>query len=300
MMPILRWAERSPLMNHYAARYARTVTIQTRYTEPITVEKFTSMLVGLVSLMAMMMATFLWSRRHRMRPWWLANTILLTMVTAMLVMRATQNYWYAYDLPHAALFGIGALCLLEGWWITALLSFAVDVPMRETSIFLVAIAATLFWTRKHADSARVWKTAVLISAMGLYWVVLRVLIARRFAGNINETHQRMTENLHELVFPHHWPQLFTACGYFLIFIYLERRRLTLNQRQLLYSCLLCFPVTIWYGVWTESRVWLEWAVPMAVLASSEATQWMRSLGGSPLPDDCNRDARQGSSLTICS
>jgi hypothetical protein len=274
MMPILAWAGDNPAMVHLAARYARTVTIGSSHIEPITVEKFTSMLVGMLSMMAMMLAVFLWSRRHTIAPWWLANVIVLAMTVAMLVMKAVTNYWYAYDLPHAALFGIAALLALEGLWLPVLLCFALDVPLRETSIFLVLIVGTLFWMHGRVK----WKTALLVAGMGLYWLVVREMIARRFAHNENQTHPRMGQNLHELLFPHHWPQLFTAGGYLLLFIWLERRRLSLNQKTLLYSCLLCFPVTIWYGVWTESRVWLEWTVPMAVLATVEATDWMRGFG----------------------
>jgi hypothetical protein len=278
MAPILRWAGRSAQMKHLAARYAGTVTAGTKHIEPITVEKFTSMLIGIVSLTAMMLAIFFWSRWNGIEPWWLPNVLLLVMTAATLVIRATQNYWYAYDLPHAALFGIGALLLLEGCWVPALLCFAIDVPLRETSIFMVLIASALLWTRLSADRMRVWKTTILALAMGVYWTVVQGIISRSFAGNINETHPRLTQNLHELIFPHHWPQLFSAGGYLLIFIWLERRRLSQNQKVLLYSCVLCFPVTIWYGVWTESRVWLEWTVPMGALAGAEAADWMRRFG----------------------
>jgi hypothetical protein len=278
MMPILRWASRSTRMKHYTELYARTVTVGSKHIEPITVEKFTSMLIGLVSLIAMMVAAFLWSWRHQLQPWWLTNVLLLVMTSAMLVLRATQNYWYAYDLPHAALFGIGALFLLEGWWVPALMCFAIDVPVRETSIFTILIAAALFWVRQRSGRARLLKTAALVLTMGIYWFAVRELIVRRFASNENLVYPRMAQNFHELVSPHHWPQLFSAGGFLLIFIWLERRRLSLNGRVLLYSCLLCFPVTMWFGVWTESRVWLEWVLPLAVLAAAESDDWMKTLG----------------------
>jgi hypothetical protein len=281
LIPLLRWAGRSARMKHYAERYAATVTVGTRHTEPITVEKFVSLLIGMVSLAAMMLAAFIWSRQQGLDPWWLTNVLVLIMTAAMLVMRATQNYWYAYDLPHAALFGIGALFLLEGCWIPALLCFAMDVPLRETSIFMVVITTFLFWVRHPAGSSRVWKTATIALSMGIYWVLVQFMILRRFAGNVNETYSRLTQNLHELVFLHHWPQLFTFGGYLLIFIWLERRRLSTNQKALLYSSLLCFPVTIWFGVWTESRVWLEWTLPMAALGGAEASHWLRTAATAP-------------------
>ncbi len=275
LVPILRWASDSARMRHYAERYAITVTIGTRHIEPITVEKFTSMLIGLVSLGAMMVAMFWWTRRRGLEPWWLGNVLVLVMATAMMVMRATTNYWYAYDLPHAALFGMAALFALEGLWVPMLVCFALDVPTRETSLFLVILAGALVWARQRADKGRVWKTLLTMAGMGLYWVAVRLLIARHYARNLNETYPRMNQNLHEILFPHHWPQLFTAGGYLLIFIWLERRRLDAVQRMLLYACLACFPITLWFGVWTESRVWLEWTLPMAALGAVEASGWMR-------------------------
>ena len=275
LVPILRWAGDSARMRRYAERYAITVTIGTQHIEPITVEKFTSMLIGLVSLFAMMMAMFWWTRRRRLEPWWLGNVLVLVMATAMMVMRATTNYWYAYDLPHAALFGMAALFALEGLWLPMLLCFALDVPTRETSLFLIILAGALVWARTRADKGKVWKTLATMSGMGLYWLAVRLLIARHYANNLNQTFPRMAQNLHEILFPHHWPQLFTAGGYLLIFIWLERRRLDAVQRMLLYACLVCFPITLWFGVWTESRVWLEWTLPMAALAAVEANGWMR-------------------------
>jgi len=79
-------------------------------------------------------------------------------VTAMCVMRATTNYWYPYDLPHAALFGMAALFALEELWLPMLLCFGLDVPTRETSLFLVILAGALVWVRQGGTVARLWRT----------------------------------------------------------------------------------------------------------------------------------------------
>ncbi len=287
MMPILRWAGDSAGMRSAAARYAITVTIGTQHLDPITTEKFTSMLAGLVSLGAMMLTGAWWSRRRGLRPWWLVDALVLVIAAATLTMRATTNYWYAYDLPHAALFGIGVIFALEGWWAAMLVCFALDVPMRETSLFLVGIVAALAllgdksWAEVKEISVRSGWTSLLkpgpvalVCSMGLYWIVVRRLIARRFRGNVDETYPRMAQNLHELVFPHHWPQLLSAGGYLLVFVWLARRRLPARERTLLYAIFLCFPITMWFGVWTETRVWLEWTLPVAALATIETVDWI--------------------------
>ena len=139
MMPVLRAAERSARFRRFAERYAHSVSIGSEPIETITVEKVASLCAGIVSLLLMMGAALLWSIHRRIRPWWLANVLLLAITSVTLVLRATQNYWYPYDLPHAALFGCAALLALEGRWTGALLLFALDVPMRETAIFLLPL-----------------------------------------------------------------------------------------------------------------------------------------------------------------
>ena len=274
LMPILRWAGENAAMQQLAARYAATVRVGTIFYEPVTVEKFVSLLLGLLSLAAMMLAAFWWSRRRDLRPWWLANVLVLAIMTATTTLRATTNYWYAYDLPHAALFGIGAILALEGFWPAMLLCFALDVPLRETSLYLIVLVAPLFLLARRHSSSRWLQTGALVAGMGVYWAAVRLAIARRFAHNLNLTYPRMTQNLHEILFPHHWPQLFSAGAYLIVFVWLERQRLPLAERVLLYGCAACVPITLWFGVWTETRVWMEWTLPLAILAASEAVSWM--------------------------
>lgn len=282
LMPIFRWAESTAWVQHVAERYAATVRIGTLYYEPVTVEKFVSLVLGLISLAAMMLVAFWWSRRRGLRPWWIANVLLLAVVTVTATMRATQNYWYAYDLPHAALFGVGAMLALEGYWAAMLVCFLVDVPLRETALFSILMLAPVYFVQQKQARSRWGKTAVLAGGMGIYWAVVRLAIARRFAGNLNLTYPRMEQNLHELLFPHHWPQLFSAGGYLVIFVWLERQRLSREQRVLLYGCAACVPLTLWFGVWTETRVWMEWSLPIACLAAAEVADWLRGRAGGEL------------------
>lgn len=274
LMPIFRWAENTAWVRQVAERYANTVRIGTQFYEPVTVEKFVSLVLGMLSLGAMMLTGAWWSRRRGLRPWWMANVLLLAVMTVTMTMRATQNYWYAYDLPHAALFGIGAVMALEGMWGGMLLCFAMDVPLRETALFSILMLAPVFAVQGRLDRSRWARGAVLFGGMAVYWAAVRLAIAHRFAGNLNLTYPRMAQNLHEIVFPHHWPQLFSAGGYLVVFVWLERRRMARTERFLLYGCAACVPITLWFGVWTETRVWMEWSLPVAALAAVEAVSWM--------------------------
>ena len=162
-----------------------------------------------------------------------------------------------------------------------LVCFAVDVPLRETALFSILMLAPIYFVQRGQNRSRWLKTAALVGGMGLYWAAVRFAIARRFAGNLNLTYPRMGQNVHELLFPHHWPQLFSAGGYLVIFVWLERRRLSREQRVLLYGCAACVPLTLWFGVWTETRVWMEWSLPIAGLAAVEVTEWVRGRPGGP-------------------
>jgi len=270
MMPVLRAAERSGWFRRGAARFGVTITTASLHQEPVTVEKVASMLAGLVSLAAMMGVAFWWSRRRGLRPWWLADVLVLAIAAVTLVLRATQNFWYAYDLPHAALFGCAVLLGMEDCWWAAFALFGLDLPMRETSIFLVPVFTGLLAFQPSAEGRRRWLLPLLtFAAMLAAWFAVRRLIGQAFAHNANETLLHTRENLHQLVLPHHWPQLFSAGGYLAIFIWLARRRLQAKDRWVLYAALLCVPVTMLYGVWTETRVWLEWTLPLAALGAAE-------------------------------
>ena len=281
MMPILRWAGDSPRMRQLTTKYARTISVGSIRTEPITPEKFASMLVGIVAMLATMAGAFWFSRRRGLQPWWLANVLMLAIVCVTTVMRATQNYWYPYDLPHMALFGLAMLFALEGWWVAMLACFAVDVPIRETSIFLLLLTGPLFYRQRTESAGRVAKTAALLGGMLVFWLAVRVPIARRFAHNVNQISPRRVQNLHDVLFPYHWPQLFSAGGYLLFFVWMERRRLDGDERLLLVCGALCMPVVLFFGVWTETRLWLEWTLPLAVMGATETMRWMqeRSLPG---------------------
>ena len=273
-----------------AERYANTVRIGTLFYEPVTVEKFMSLVLGLVSLAAMMLVATWWNRRRGIEPWWLTNALLLVVLAVTMTLRATQNYWYPYDLPHAALFGIGAMLALEGFWPLMLLCFALDVPLRETALFSILMLLPVFLVQQPARP-RWGKAALLFGGMAVYWGVVRLLIARHFAGNLNLTYPRLSQNLHEILFPHHWPQLFSAGGYLVIFVWLERRRLVRRDSMLLYGCVLCVPITLWFGVWTETRVWMEWSLPVAALAAAEAASWLAGRSSdSSLPTSTEREA----------
>lgn len=280
MVPVLHWAEHTGWMVHGADRYQAMMAAGARYKEPVTVEKFASLLVGLVAAFVLL-GYVVWYGRRRSTLWWLPSLLLLEILTVSMAVRSEHTAWTPYDMPHTALFGIAVMCAFEGQWLTMLLLFAVDVPVRETSIFLIAVAAPLAfldWQRLRGGIVRV---ATLVVGMAAYWEVWQVTIRHRFARNPSDTGQRLMGNLHEVIFPHHWPQMLCIGGYLIIFIWLERALLSPRERLLLYCTLITAPVTLYFGVWGETRIWLEWSLPWAILGAAEVEQYLRLRQASP-------------------
>jgi hypothetical protein len=267
----IRWAENSPRMHELSAKYGSISQVRYKMPEAMTVEKFASLLAALFSMLILVSAAILYAVHCRYQPWWLMPALIILIVRVTFAMRVEANRWYLYELPHAALFGLASICILEGWWLPLLFVFAIDAPVRETAVYLIILTlGTLTYTRTKKDRVMAGALAVLMAA---YWVALRLATQHWFARNENDTGPRLTLNQHAALLPHHWPQLLSVGGYLGVFVWLERRRLSLKQRVFLWSALLCIPVTLFYGIWVETSIWLEWTLPLALLASAEWSQF---------------------------
>jgi hypothetical protein len=171
------------------------------------------------------------------------------------------------------LFGLSCLCLKEGqiWPVFPL--FALDVPMRETSIFLVIVAGPFL--HKHYKRGIV---AITLFTMSAYWVAIRFIISKVFYLNTSETGSRLTINLKNLALPLHWPQMASALGFLLVPIFLGREYLPGVMQKFLLLMIPCLLVTAWFGMWIESRIFLEWSVPVAYLATVEIANLYSPVG----------------------
>jgi len=251
-----------------------------RYPEPMTVEKFTSLLAALLSMLLMLAFLIRFSLRHGYRPWWLPSVLMLAISFITLSVRSESMEWTPYDLPHALFFGVAVLCALDRQWYCVLPLFMIDVPWRETSIFLIAVCVPLFYTSEavawRQSRVRTIQTALLAVGMGTYWVAIRHWIQAHYARNGNDAFVHYSNNIHALLLPHHWPQILGVGGYFLVFILLERKQASLRQRLILYSFLVCTPVVLLYGVWVELRIWIEWTLPWSAIAASELQSYLRA------------------------
>jgi hypothetical protein len=254
LIPFVRWAQDSHLLAAGASRFSRVLN---QY-EPLTAAKFGCMLLGVVMVNALGLLSLRFARRLKLRHDWLLWAMFLTILYASYAARFEQALWYPYDLPHMVLFGAATLCLLTDEPLLFLAFMAVDVFVRETAIYLLAVA---FLAR--VGSAR-WR---LVSLTGTALWTASVALARHLYPvsiyNFNAV------PWYRMAAPWHWPQVFSIVGFLWIPVLLGRRSLNGTQRIVLYAASLCMLSSFFFATWNETRAWIEWSMLFAALASIE-------------------------------
>jgi hypothetical protein len=269
MEPAMRWAHQ----NHAMQRVSDRLNENKLVAEPYTPEKVLSILIGCV---AVCLLANLAGRQVAGPLWWLPWTTVLAILYTSYAARAEQAYWYPYDLPEFLLFGVGTVFAMRRQFVALLLLMPLVALNRETAILLVPLWIAAAWpegdeTRRRA--VLLFQTAALVAA----WAVIRVLIARHFAHNSSMTGSRIPRNLGDLLSPRHWPQMASALGFLLPVVTVNWRRLSLRSRRMLWATWVCMPVLLYFGIWTESRIFDEFTLLVAVLATealmSDLHEW---------------------------
>lgn len=262
MMPLLRWAHSSPLMIAAAAHLDKAQEASAP-AEKYTPEKLACVGAGLLSLMVIVgVCSWFGIRRHRTL-WWLCPALALAVFFISYGARAEQNWWYPYDLPHAALFTVAAMAVLEGNLLLVVAAFVLDVPMRETALFILPCLLTVSYVRRQ------WTGPWLATAgLAVYWLAVRLAIRHAFRGNASETGFRFHQIFHSFSDPRHLPQLCSALGFLWLPLLLNLRRLSRVQRAFLLGALPGVIATGLLGIPYESRIWLEWSAVVACFVYS--------------------------------
>jgi hypothetical protein len=254
MIPFVRWAESSHWLHIGAARYVRVLP----QAEPMSAAKLGCVLLGILMVAAIGLLTLRLARRLGVRHDWLPWALLLVILYASFGARYEQALWYPYDLPHLAVFGAATLFLLLDRPAPFLACLTVDVFLRETSIFLVVVAAVVYFR------LTAWRWTALAAA--LLWGGGRLLAHHLYSAN---TYFWSAVPWLRMAAPWHWPQLFSIVGFLWIPVVLGRRYLSTTQRLALAAASAMMLATFAFATWNESRVWLEWSVLFAVLAAVE-------------------------------
>jgi hypothetical protein len=216
------------------------------------------MLLGVILVSAIGLATMLMARRLSIRHDWLPWALLLVSLYAGYAARYEQALWYPYDLPHLAAFGAATLFLLLDKPLPFLACVAVDVFLRETSLFLLVLALVVYYR------STIWRvTAVAGIAL---WGVSRLLAQHLYPHN---AYRWNAVPWYRMAAPWHWPQVFSIVGFLWIPVWFGRRYLSPIQRRALYAASAMMLATFYFATWNETRVWLEWSVLFAVLATIE-------------------------------
>jgi hypothetical protein len=269
MEPAMRWAHQ----NHALQRVSDRLDENKLVAEPYTPEKVLSILIGCVAVCLLGLLANIAGRPVAGPLWWLPWTIVLAILYTSYAARAEQAYWYPYDLPEFCLFGLGTIFAMRRQFVALLVLMPLVALNRETAILLIPLWIAAAWPEDGERSPRTvlaLQTAALLAA----WAVVRVLIARHFAHNPSMTGSRIPRNLHDLLKPRHWPQLASALGFLLPVVTVNWRRLGLRSQRLLWGMWVCLPIILYFGVWTESRIFGEYTLLVAVLVAEESMSYL--------------------------
>ena len=269
MVPLLHWAAKLPP----TVRWAHWLEARDRriYSDVhVPPEELVSLIAALASVWLAIGACCLYGRAHMPEFWWLPATIMIAILYASYAARYEHALWFPYDLPHMFLFGAACACLLRGKLWLYLLCFTVDVPMRETSLFLVPLLFCLLGSRLSFRKLSPWLAASLF-----LWAAIRLPIMYLYRQNPSEVGNRLVRNLHALTYPADWPTIASSIGFLLIPIWLGRRHLDRSAQAFLWLTLPCLAVSAYFGILIETRIFVEWTIPFALIAATEVVAAIR-------------------------
>jgi hypothetical protein len=252
MAPVLRWAESSHLLQSAAARYGANVP----QPEPMSAPKLACILLSLVLVNVFGLWTIRVSRQLSIRHWWLLWAILLAILYASYGARYEQPLWYPYDIPHLLLFGVATVFLLSDRPLPFVAAFALDAPMRETSIFLIVVAAAVHIRSKS------WRIAIV--ACSVLWALTQLLARHLYPDG---PHQWNALHWYTMIKPWHLPQVFSIAGFLWLPVWLGVKYLTRPERLALFAATAMIVFTFFFATWNETRAWSEWSVLFAILAA---------------------------------
>ncbi len=182
--------------------------------------------------------------------------LLLAILYASYAARYEQPLWYPYDIPHLVLFGIATVFLLTDRPLPFVIAFAIDAPMRETSVFLIVLAVCVHFRSKS------WRVAIAVSSV--FWILTRLIAQHLYP---NGAHQWNALHWYAMLKPWHLPQLFSIAGFLWLPVGLGIKYLNHPERMALYAATAMIFVTFFFATWNETRTWSEWSVLFAILAT---------------------------------
>lgn len=295
LAPLFRWAGHSPLMVHYASRLAMNGYFFPTGITPAEVVQFwidipCVLVAGWVAVRLYQAA----SRRHLLT--WLVYPLFLVLCVVSYSLHTIQNFRFVYDMPSLAFFALGLYIIyFRKSRLLLVALFALATLNRETTLFLIPFfllselapgsrssaanlvspgrlriaprpALTHAALRLVPDSLRNlrWRRLLRPGVITLtvlllaYWTAWHLFIFHFFRHNSSEYYSRLTFNLYVFRRLRYYPQLFSACGYLLPFLFLFRKHLHDPQLRLwLWTIPGWYAVMMVWGILVETRVFGE-------------------------------------------
>ncbi|TCK71715.1 hypothetical protein [Acidipila rosea] len=262
MMPVMRWARQNALLKRRAT-HTNDIDVAGAARERQTPERLLSSLIARICVLGLGILATLEGKRLGIKPWWLPWAVVLEILFVCYVARsAGQDYWYPYDFPQFLLFGVGSVLVLRRKWVPLLLMMPVMAANRETSIFLA-----LLWFAAEWGEANRWRVITQSVALGTAWLLVQIYIYHLFKHNMSVIGNRFPANLMRLTVPTTWPQILSAFGFLWPFLWLYRKLLSPRHLRILYAMVPRCAVVLWFGIWTETRIFGEFTLLSAIFAA---------------------------------
>jgi hypothetical protein len=261
-VPILHWAH----SQHTLIRIANWLNVVGRPPEIFTPEKVLCALVACVCLpLCCLILTWLFLRRGG-AIWWLPWLLTLEILFTSYVARSVHAIWYPYDFPNLLFISIATIFLFRQQFWPLLLLMPIATINRETVVFWAVYWLVLLWDRQPR-----WRTLVQSAALSIAWAIPYIFLRYRYLHNPIEHESKLSMNLHVLLGPWSWPQLFSALGYLPLLILAFWSLTSRQHRRLIAAMAVTSLPLLWKGLWIESRIFLEY-LPFTVIIASEMVE----------------------------
>jgi hypothetical protein len=289
LMPLMRWAHGSQ-----AAAAAAAIFHPNRYwyLRPPEPEAIVQLLVNFASLLIAGYATqqiYRAASRNQEDSGELLGVfvypLFLLLFTLHYVLHTIQNFRFIYDLPSLAFFAVGLwLIYFRRHPLLFAALFIVATLNRETTLLLLPFfmlsAATGdgdFNLKRDWRRAFSPRTLAVVVPLALFWWGWHLFVFHVFKYNVSEYYPRIAVNLYTFAHPRYWPQLLSAGGFLLPFVFFFRRSIDDPQlRAWMWALPLWLGVMFFWGILDETRVFGELLPYFTCLAILTAEHWIRT------------------------
>jgi hypothetical protein len=298
LAPLFRWALESPFMLHYASHWSSDNYFFPRGIGPGGVlELFIDIPCVIVAGWATLRIYQAASQRRLFD--WLIYPFFLILCVVTYTLHAVQNFRFLYDFPSLAFFALGLYLIYFRKSAALFVSlFAVATLNRETTLLLIPfylLSACLpsappgdnkypqptpincFDPAAHSFN---WRRALKpevafpVLLMLAYWTAWHVYVFHLFRHNVSEYYPRLDWNWRYLTHVRYYPQLLSAGGYLLPFLFVFRKKIDDRQLRLwIWVIPAWFALMTVWGLLVETRIFGE-LIPLitcgAALIAEEA------------------------------